>query len=62
MVPHARIGGKDGMRLCRAAFAVMLKFSGSFKHFQEIRDEIAFTIDANADMTQAEQLKAFEND
>lgn len=27
MVPHARIGGPDGMRLTRAAFAVMVKFS-----------------------------------
>ena len=27
MVPHARIGGPDGMRLTRAAFAVMIKFS-----------------------------------
>ncbi|CDW82480.1 hect e3 ubiquitin [Stylonychia lemnae] len=27
MVPYARLGGEDGMRLTRAAFAVMIKFS-----------------------------------
>ena len=27
MVMHARLGGEDGIRLNRAAFAVILKFS-----------------------------------
>jgi hypothetical protein len=26
-VPHARLGGIDGMRMSRAAFGVMVKFS-----------------------------------
>jgi hypothetical protein len=33
MVPYARIGGPDGLKLSRAAFAVMIKFSEYFEDF-----------------------------
>jgi hypothetical protein len=29
MVPYSRLGGADGMRLTRAAFATIVKFSGN---------------------------------
>jgi len=45
MVPHARVGGEDGMCMHRCAFAVMLKFSGGLKQFFELRDEISFIVD-----------------
>lgn len=32
-VPYARINGADGMRLSRAAFGVMIKFSEFFETF-----------------------------
>lgn len=40
MVTHARISGIDGMRLSRAAFAVMIKFSEFFDEFVSLVDEI----------------------
>ncbi len=39
-VPYARLGGNDGMRLSRAAFSVMIKFSEFFDDFQTMVDEI----------------------
>lgn len=32
-VPYARLAGTDGMRLSRAAFALMMKFSEYFEDF-----------------------------
>jgi hypothetical protein len=32
-VPYARLGGEDGMRISRAAFSVMIKFSEFFEDF-----------------------------
>jgi len=41
MVPYARLGGEDGMRLTRAAFAVMIKFSNDgLDKFSELVDEV----------------------
>jgi len=40
MVPHAQIGGEDGMRLCRAAFAVIVKFSNQLENFSKFMTEI----------------------
>ena len=40
MVPHARLSGEDGMRLSRAAFAVMIKFSEFFEEFNMLVDEV----------------------
>lgn len=40
MVTHARLGGADGMRLHRAAFAVMIKYSKSTIQFEQFMDEI----------------------
>jgi len=39
-VPYARLAGADGLRLTRAAFAVMIKFSEFFDSFQQIVDEV----------------------
>lgn len=39
-VPYARLGGADGMRLSRAAFALMIKFSEFFDDFQNMVDEV----------------------
>jgi hypothetical protein len=38
-VMFARLSGVDGMRISRAAFAVMIKFSEFFEDFQTIVDE-----------------------
>ena len=40
MVPYARLSGEDGMRLPRAAFAVMIKFSEFFEEFNMLVDEV----------------------
>jgi len=40
MVPHARLGGPDGMKVSRAAFAVMVKFSDLYDHFSQVTDEL----------------------
>ena len=45
MVPYAKLGGADGMRLSRAAFAVMIKFSEFFDDFQVIVDEVDMMYD-----------------
>lgn len=39
-VPYARLGGADGMRLSRASFAVMIKFSEFFEDFIAMVDEV----------------------
>ncbi len=39
-VPHARLGGIDGMRMSRAAFGVMIKFSDLTDTIQTLVDEI----------------------
>lgn len=40
MVPYARLTGVDGMRLSRAAFGVMIKFSEFYDAFCELVDEV----------------------
>ena len=40
MVPYARLTGADGMRLSRAAFGVMIKFSEFYDAFFELVDEV----------------------
>jgi hypothetical protein len=40
MVPYARLGGIDGLKLSRSAFAVMIKFSEFFEDFQNMVDEV----------------------
>jgi hypothetical protein len=40
MVPYARLNGADGMRLSRAAFGAMLKFSEFFDTFTMLVDEV----------------------
>ena len=40
MVPYARLSGLDGMRLSRATFAVLLKFSEFFDDFSSMVDEV----------------------
>ncbi len=39
-VPYARLSGSDGMRLSRAAFGVMIKFSEFFESFCALVDEV----------------------
>lgn len=39
-VPYARLTGADGMRLSRAAFGVMIKFSEFFDAFHILVDEV----------------------
>lgn len=41
MVPSARTGGKDGLRMSRAAFAVMVKFSDLLEDFVALVDAVA---------------------
>ena len=40
IVPYARIGGAEGLRLARAAFAPILKFSDLIDQFSELVDEV----------------------
>lgn len=40
MVPYARLSGEDGLRLSRAAFAVMIKFSEFYEEFINLVDEV----------------------
>jgi hypothetical protein len=40
MIPHARLGGADGLRMTRAAFGVMIKFSDFTDTVQTLVDEI----------------------
>jgi myosin heavy subunit len=40
MVPYARLSSEDGMRLSRASFAVMIKFSEFFEEFSMLVDEV----------------------
>lgn len=40
MVPYARLAGQDGLRMTRAAFAVMIKFSDYLESFECLSDEI----------------------
>jgi hypothetical protein len=39
-VAYARLAGVDGMRLSRAAFGVMIKFSEFFDTFVHMIDEV----------------------
>jgi hypothetical protein len=39
-VPYARLSGADGMRLSRASFGVMIKFSEFFESFCALVDEL----------------------
>jgi hypothetical protein len=41
MVPFAGLGGADGLRLSRAAFAVMVKFSDLLDDFTALVDAVA---------------------
>lgn len=45
MVRHARLGGADGMRMSRAAFATMIKFSSKVTDFVCMVDEVEFFAD-----------------
>ena len=40
MVPYARLSGMDGLRLSRAAFGVMIKFSELFDGFMTLVDDV----------------------
>jgi len=41
MVPYARMGGANGLKMSRAAFAVMIKFSDMLDDFNVIVDAVA---------------------
>jgi hypothetical protein len=44
--PFISLGGPDGMRLARAAFAVTVKFSDSLDEFEDLMDAIKDSADA----------------
>ncbi len=63
MVAYARLSGEDGMRLSRATFAVMIKFSEYFDEFNNLVDEIDINWsdlegDADRDLKIKEMIKA----
>jgi len=63
MVTFARIGGKDGMRMCRAAFAVMLKFSDLIEEFVALSDGVAMQLPLEDDATkEANIIKLIKDD
>jgi hypothetical protein len=41
MCAFARLGGEDGGRISRAAFAVILKFSDSLLEFEGLKTQVA---------------------
>jgi hypothetical protein len=49
MVPHARMGGQDGLRMSRAAFAVMIKFSDLLDDFHSIVDAVSMESNVSGD-------------
>ena len=61
MVPYARLGGEDGMKLARAAFAVMAKFSGDgVDRLTELVDEVEMQYDELKDDEEREfKIKDF---
>ena len=63
MVTHARIGGSEGMRLSRAAFAVIIKFSEYWNDISIIIDEINLfnTGPSIGDKELIERLKNLKN-
>jgi len=67
MVPYARLSGADGMRLSRAAFAVMLKFSDSLSdtatHCTDEIDMMSMDLenDPEKDLKIKEALKTVPN-
>jgi hypothetical protein len=57
-VPYARLTGADGMRLSRAAFAVMIKFSEFFDAFNILVDEVDLQwVDLEADPDRDAKLR-----
>ena len=65
MVPYANLGGGDGMRITRAAFSVMVKFSDMFDDLSSVLDEIdmisSTTEPAQLDQALKDQLRNHPN-
>ena len=40
MCPFANLGGRFGMRLCRAAFSVLLKFADGISAFHKLLEDV----------------------
>ena len=58
MVPYARLTGVDGMRLSRATFGVMIKFSEFFDAFSMLVDEVDMQwMDLESDPDRDSKLK-----
>lgn len=55
MVPFARLGGADGLRLSRAAFAVMVKFSDLLDDFRALVDQVDMQAQMEDDRTSVRQ-------
>lgn len=47
VIPHAGLAGADGLRLSRAAFAVMIKFSDLLDDFTALVDAVAMEASLN---------------
>ena len=58
MVPYARLSGEDGLRLSRATFAVMIKFSEFFDEFVHIVNDIEMNwVDLEGDEDREVKIK-----
>ena len=58
IITIARIGGKDGMRLTRAAFAVILKYSETIEKFNCLVTDVEISaVSVPEDMTGTNRLK-----
>lgn len=55
MVPFARLGGADGLRMSRAAFAVMVKFSDSLGDFVALVSEVSIRAQLEGDSKKVHQ-------
>ena len=51
MIPYARLGGANGLRMTRAAFAVMRKFSDLLEDFMALADAVAMQASLEDDDT-----------
>ena len=55
LIPHARLGGDIGMRLTRATFSVLLKFTDSLEVFIKLVEDVTFTSEDIGDEEQGDQ-------
>ena len=62
MITYARLGGLDGLRMTRAAFAVMIKFSDLLEDFIALVDAVGMQNNLEEEATRDQNLIALIKD